>query len=207
MATVYKNVRQPDFNIAPLVAQGKVQTSWVGWCLAVARSVFNIPSVYNTAIESWNASKTKHSDYNPPENVYFYVYWSGGVAHGAKDCGHVAVAYRTGDNIKVWSSPLTGVANYKIYEGKVGTILNQITKDFGMTKYLGWTCDLNGYTIAEKVVELPATTFVLEYTTASGGKASFAEKADNVGELLNKMKSRMEKLNDGNTVTFTVKGK
>lgn len=206
--TTYKQTIQPNLSLTDVTVPGEgVLKTWVGWCLAVTRSVFDIPAIngYANAIDSWNKSKTKHADYNPPEGVYVPLYWSGGTAHGVDNTGHITVALRKGDQITIWTVPLKKSTKFVVYTGKIGATIDKITKDYGMTKYLGWTCDINGRTVAEKASE--AGEYVFAYPTASGGNASFTVAPDALDSIWPKLKARVEKMSAGDIVQIGVRAK
>lgn len=113
-------------------------TNWVGWCLAVCKAAFGATKSMGTALKAWNADPTKHTNYDLPEGVYCLIWWNGYWQDG-EELGHVAIAKRTGDKVKIWSSPYKKSYTFAIFEGAIESTINGIAKTYKLNKYLGWT--------------------------------------------------------------------
>lgn len=142
---MWKQLKTP--NLDPVVYQGgKVLYNWLGWCLAVAETMFGVPRLYATAWEGWNATKKKHGrNDNIPTDVYLPI-WFDGWCNGHR-YGHVAIIYINSSNgsVKIWSSPISN----KPY-ADVWTSIPQVEKAYGMT-YVGWSEDIAGVNVVEWV--------------------------------------------------------
>ena len=141
---VYKQLIYPNLDDDPkhplyIYENGKICTNWVGWCLAVCKASFGATKSMGTALKAWNADPTKHTNYDLPEGVYCLIWWNGGHTSTGEECGHVAIAKRTGDRVKIWSSPYKKSATFKIFEGAIKSTIDGMTKTYGCNKYLGWT--------------------------------------------------------------------
>ena len=93
-------------------------TNWVGWCLAVCKAAFGATKSLHSALNAWNANTTKHTNYDLPEGVYCLIWWDG-YWYDGEYLGHVAIAKRTGDKIKIWSSPYKKSYTFAIFEGSI----------------------------------------------------------------------------------------
>lgn len=130
--------KTPNTNDKTLVvydANGKAMKDWYGWCLAVTQQAFGITKrKYASAIDCWNASKTKHTDggMNIPIGYYVPVFYEGG------KYGHVVICYRESyEKVKVWSSPLTHKPYFDYFEGDPIKCLDSVGKKYGC-HYVGW---------------------------------------------------------------------
>lgn len=112
---------------------GKILTDWYGWCLAVVHASFGAKGSSYSAKTAWQANSTKHKDYNLPENVWIPVWWEGG------QYGHVAEAYRQGDQITVYSSPYTHKPYFQVFKGSVKATLDSMGKTYGVGGFSGWS--------------------------------------------------------------------
>lgn len=112
---------------------GGILTDWYGWCLAVVHASFGAKGSSYSAKTAWQANGTKHRDYNLPEGVWIPVWWEGG------KYGHVAEAYRKGDQITVYSSPYTHKPNFQVFKGSVKATLDSIGKTYGVGGFSGWS--------------------------------------------------------------------
>lgn len=176
MATTWVQKIQPnldDNKKKPLYVyqNGKLLTNWVGWCLAVCKASFGATKSMGTALNAWNADKTKHKDYDLPEGVYCLIWWNGGHLSDGTECGHVAIAKRTGSKVKIWSSPYKKSATFTIFEGAIKSTIDGMVKTYGLNKYLGWTemiCEkrvIEAKTVEEKKPEASEPTKNVETNT------------------------------------------
>lgn len=153
----YKQITSPNLDDSKLTVKvgGKVLSNWLGWCLAVTDATFGVQAFAETAYKAWTVNKTQHTNYDLPEGVYVPIFWSGGLAHGVTNVGHIAVARRTGSKVKIWSSPYSSKPYFDIFEGELKATANKITKTYGMSEFLGWTETLGSKTIIkEEIFEL-----------------------------------------------------
>lgn len=124
---------------------GNVLTDWYCWCLAVTQACCGITKKkYGSAIAAWNDNPDKFpvGPMDIPIGIYVPVFWAGG------QYGHVAIAYRDGyDSMTVWSSPYTHKAYFDTFAGSPTDVVNQITRTYGMSKFLGWTASLTDTSI------------------------------------------------------------
>lgn len=139
----WKQLITPNLDTDPkkpvyIWVNGKIATSWVGWCLAAVKAAYGATKSMGTALKAWNADQTKHSgSYDLPDGLYVPIYWK-----GDKDgYGHVAIAKRQGANVTIWSSPTAkqGGATFVKYSGATKATIDKTTKTYGCTTYLGWT--------------------------------------------------------------------
>lgn len=115
---------------------GKILTNWVGWCLAVVKAAYGATKSMGTALKAWNADQTKHSgSYDLPEGLYVPIYWKG----DKQNYGHVAIARRTGNQVKIWSSPYKKSATFTIFSGEIKSTISKVCSTYGCNTYLGWT--------------------------------------------------------------------
>lgn len=135
----YRQLRVP--NLDPVVyLNGKILYDWMGWCLAVAQTMFGSQRTSPSAWSEWvNVVKYKHQDRNIPGGVYVPI-WFDGYWNGQR-VGHVAV-YKDG---KVWSSPYT----HKPYADVLGSIAD-VERIYGM-RYVGWSEDIGNTRVVEWV--------------------------------------------------------
>ena len=128
-------------NLDPVVyLNGKVLWDWMGWCLAVAQTMFGSQRTSPSAWSEWvNVVKKKHQDWNIPGGVYVPI-WFDGYWNGQR-VGHVAV-YKDG---KVWSSPYRS----KPYADVLWSI-QEVERIYGM-KYVGWSEDIGNTTVVQWV--------------------------------------------------------
>ena len=112
---------------------GKILTDWYGWCLAVVHASFGAKGSSYSAKTAWQSCGTKHKDYNLPEKVWIPVWWEGG------QYGHVAEAYRQGDQITVYSSPYTHKPYFQVFKGSVKATLDSMGKTYGVGGFSGWS--------------------------------------------------------------------
>lgn len=140
---VYKQLATP--NLDPYVYNnGKLLTSWAGWCLATVQTAFNSSRTSPTAWSEWlNVVKYKHQDRNLPSGVYVPIWFS-----GAGGDGHVAF-YKDGT---VWTSPRTAKPYFDTYNS-----IDAVAKAYGVT-YVGWSEDIGNKRVVEPVVNTPQPT-------------------------------------------------
>lgn len=117
--------------------EGKILTNWVGWCLAVVKAAFGATKSMGTALNAWNQDQTKHSgSYDIPDGLFVPIYWKGD-KQGHR--GHIAIAKRLGNQVKIWSSPYKKSATFTTFSGELKATIDKVTKTYGCTTYLGWT--------------------------------------------------------------------
>lgn len=134
----WKQILSPNLDNDPkhplyVYQGGGILTDWYGWCLAVVHASFGAKGSSYSAKTAWQSNGTKHRDYNLPEGVWIPVWWEGG------KYGHVAEAYRQGDQITVYSSPYTHKPNFQVFKGSVKATLDSIGKTYGVGGFSGWS--------------------------------------------------------------------
>ena len=134
----WKQILSPNLDNDPkhplyVYQGGGILTDWYGWCLAVVHASFGAKGSSYSAKTAWQANSTKHRDYNLPEGVWIPVWWEGG------QYGHVAEAYRQGDQITVYSSPYTHKPNFQVFKGSVKATLDSMGKTYGVGAFSGWS--------------------------------------------------------------------
>lgn len=127
-------------------------TNWVSWCLAVAKAAFGATKSMHSALNAWNNNTTKHANYDLPEGVYCLIWWNGYWYNG-EELGHVAIAKRTGDRVKIWSSPYKKSYTFAIFEGPIKSTIDSLIKTYKLNKYLGWTETICEKRVIEQVKE------------------------------------------------------
>lgn len=132
---VQKIVPYLDDSKLTVKSGGKLLYDWCGWCLAVTDACFGVSPFAASAQVAWNVNTTKHTDRDIPQNVYVPIFWTG----DRQGYGHVAVAYREGDNLKVWSSPYTHKPYFDYFDGNINSVIETIRSKYGLTSFLGWT--------------------------------------------------------------------
>lgn len=188
----YRQVKTP--NLDPVVYMGgKILWDWMGWCLAVAQTMFGSQRTSPSAWSEWvNVVKFKHKDRNIPKGVYVPI-WFDGYWNGQR-VGHVAV-YKDG---KVWSSPYRS----KPYADVLGSIA-EVERIYGM-KYVGWSEDIGKTRVIQWVPAVVNATEaqvkalyleILERPADAGGIATYTKKTyDFVRNDLLKSKERKKLL-------------
>lgn len=139
----WKQLITPNLDTDPkkpvyIWVNGKIANSWVGWCLAAVKAAYGATKSMGTALNAWNQDQTKHSgSYDLPEGLYVPIYWKG----DRDGYGHIAIAKRTGGNVTIWSTPTAkqGGATFVKYSGATKATIDNVTKTYGCTTYLGWT--------------------------------------------------------------------
>lgn len=134
----WKQVLTPNLDTDPkhplyVYQGGKILTDWYGWCLAVVHASYGAKGSSYSAKTAWQACNTKHKDYNLPEGVWTPVWWEGG------QYGHVAIAYKSGDNITVYSSPYVHQPYFQVFKGSVKSTLDSMGRTYGVGSFSGWT--------------------------------------------------------------------
>ena len=134
----WKQILTPNLDNDPkhplyIYQGGGILTDWYGWCLAVVAGSFGAKGSSYSAKTAWQSCGTKHKDYNLPENVWIPVWWEGG------QYGHVAEAYRQGDQITVYSSPYTHKPYFQVFKGSVKATLDSMGKTYGVGSFSGWS--------------------------------------------------------------------
>lgn len=141
----YRQLRKPN----PAVKE------YAGSCLKMSRLVFNVPSRYYTAWEAWDATKHFSRSRTLPKDVAVLVWfdWTGHVPGlGTRRWGHVGVNF---PGRGVLSSPLSGYGQR--WFSSIAALENEMTRATGTkVTYVGWSLDINGYMVAEKVPGKPS---------------------------------------------------
>lgn len=155
----YKQLIYPNLDDNPkkplyIYVNGKICTNWVGWCLAVVKASYGATKSMGCAWNAWVADNTKHTNYDLPEGVYVPVWWKG----GKEGYGHVAIAKRSGDSVKVWSSPYKKSATFTTFSGSIRSTLDGMTRTYGCSEFVGWS---------EKVCEKRVVEYVAPAPTKS----------------------------------------
>lgn len=123
------------------------QTDLAGMCHRFVRSGYGIPAVngYFSAWSAWSKSPTKHTDRNFPQNLAVPIWFSHYGTYGSPakydNWGHVVVWY---PGVGYISSPGSGTGQ-RVF-GTIGAV-----ESFFKATYVGWTEDVNGYRVIEKV--------------------------------------------------------
>lgn len=135
--TIWPNLDDDPKNPVYIYVDGKIASSWVGWCLAAVKASYGATKSMGCALNAWNNDPTKHTDYDLPDGLFVPIYWS-----GDKDgFGHIAIAQRRGNDVTVWSTPTAkqGGATYVKYIGELRSTIDSMTRTYGCKTYLGWT--------------------------------------------------------------------
>lgn len=145
---MWKQVIYPNLDDSTLLVEdgnGNVLGDWLGWCLAVTQKQFGVAPFAWCARVAWEGNPEKHVDYDLPDGVFVPVFWTGDV----NGWGHIAIALREGDRVKVWTSPWRHKPYLDYFEGGLAETLNYISAVYGMKNYVGWSSVLNTTRIAE----------------------------------------------------------
>lgn len=111
-------------------------TDWAGWCLAVAEVAGGTPRKYASAWDAWVNNRYKHTDRNLPDGLWVPVFWDGYWRGGRY--GHVAWAKRSGSQIQIVSSPMYSKPYFDRFSGDLNSIIDYVTRAYGMTSFVGW---------------------------------------------------------------------
>ena len=136
-----------DKNFVVHHPNGSILSSWLGWCLAVTQKQFGVAPFVPTAREAWERNKDKHSDYDLPNGMFVPIFWTG----DRNNWGHIAIALREGNNVKIWTSPYSRKPYLDYFEGELVHTINRIITVYGMKWYVGWSTMLNNTRIIEWV--------------------------------------------------------
>ena len=170
---MWKQTKVPHLD--PVVyLNGKILYDWMGWCLAVAQTMFGSQRTSPSAWSEWvNVVKHKHQDRNIPGGVYVPI-WFDGYWNGQR-VGHVAI-YKDG---KVWSSPYRS----KPYADVLGSIA-EVERIYGM-RYVGWSEDIGNTRVIQWVPAVVNATEaqvkalyleILERPADAAGIATYTKK-------------------------------
>ena len=112
-----------------------------GWCLQYVREAFGIyPGVYPSATAGWNASPTKHRDWNFPDGHWVPVWF--GIAK--EPLGHVVLLAPDGS---VFSTSDNSTLPH--HHPNLEDLMNYYAAaDLPLT-YRGWTEDIEGVTVVD----------------------------------------------------------
>ena len=186
----YKQVTTPNTSNSLVVkVAGRTLYNWCGWCEAVAVCAYKATTTAPSAIVEWKINTKQHKDYDLPNKCYVPIFWQGGAY------GHVAIAYRNGSKVTIWSSPYKqGVEFFKI-AGELRATINKMTKIYGCSKFLGWT-EYIGTKTAVKAVASTAKT-----TTQKATPKTYAVKAgDTLSAIAKKYNTTVKKLASLNNI-------
>ena len=136
-----------DKNFVVHHPDGSILSSWLGWCLAVTQKQFGVAPFAPTAREAWERNKDKHGDYDLPNGMFVPIFWTG----DRNNWGHIAIALREGNNVKIWTSPYRHKAYLDYFEGELKFTIDQVSKAYGMKWFVGWSTMLNNTRIIEWV--------------------------------------------------------
>ena len=136
---MWRNTKTP--NLDPVVYMGgKILYNWLGWCLAVAQTMFGSQRTSPSAWSEWvNVVKHKHTNRSIPSGVYVPI-WFDGYWNGSR-VGHVAI-YKDG---KIWSSPVSNKPYADVWNS-----IEAVERAYGM-KYVGWSEDIGNTRVLEFV--------------------------------------------------------
>jgi hypothetical protein len=122
---------------------------WFGFCLMFVRTCLGIPKFYDEAEDAWAGALHKHTTGTPPAGSA--IFYAGG------QHGHVTLSAGGG---MCWSTDL-------LRRGQVDKVpVNAPVAKWGY-RYLGWTEDLNGYSLRLPKPMPPVGTWVA-YTIERG---------------------------------------
>lgn len=141
----------------------------IGWCLVMARLVYDVPAWQPSAWAQWRATKKKHRTRKHPKNVSVPIWFSHTGTYGGvyANWGHVAVwvpgkGYLT--------SPALSSYGQEWYQS-----IAEIERNFA-SKYVGWSEDIGGVAVVQKVTSKTPT----KPATSSTAKHA-AENATTIG--------------------------
>ena len=131
---MYKQVTMPNLDDSTLTYNNK--SSWLGWCWGIVNKACGGAVMHASAWDAW-CNEASHADYNMPEGCAVPIYWDG--YWDGKRYGHAALAIRTGDRIKIWSSPYTHKPYFDVFEGELYATIAKVQSIYGMSAFLGWS--------------------------------------------------------------------
>lgn len=112
-----------------------------GWCLQYVREAFGIPrGVQPTATAGWEASSTKHRDWNFPSGVWVPLWFSLRYV----PAGHVALMAPDGS---VYST--SDDSNTPHHHPDLNDLINYYNRYGQPITYLGWTEDIENVTVID----------------------------------------------------------
>jgi len=129
-----------------IVGANPNQQGRAGFCLGMAQDVYTggapTPQMWYCAYQAWEASPTKHAEYNFPEGVAVPVWWSwwGTINGEYRNWGHVAVRFPDGS---VLSSPGNAAWGADWFPN-VDAV--EASWRIGLV-FEGWTEDIGGLTV------------------------------------------------------------
>lgn len=149
----WKQVLSPNLDNDPkhplyIYQGGGILTDWYCWCLAVTAGSFGAKGSSYSAKTAWQSCNTKHRDYNLPNKVWVPIWWEGGTY------GHVAEAYRDGNNVTIYSSPYTHKATFDVFKGSLNSTIDYVGKVYGVGSFSGWSETLLNSRIIEQYEEV-----------------------------------------------------
>ena len=107
-----------------------------GWCLEYVRRSYGLAAAYPRAIDAWNASTTKHRDWNFPAGVWVPLWF----AVRGVPAGHVVLRAPDG---RIYSTTTPNKYTPTIHPNQAH--LEQVYASAGLNlTYLGWTEDVGG---------------------------------------------------------------
>ena len=149
----YKQILTPNLDNNPnkplyVYIGGKIINDWCGWCLAVVAASYSAKGSSYSAKTAWQSCNTKHYDKNLPEGVYVPIWYEGG------EFGHVAIAYRNGNNLTVWTSPCgVHLDTFQVFSGEINWLLDYLGQAFLVGGFSGWSETVLDSRVIEKITE------------------------------------------------------
>lgn len=138
----YKQIKAPNLSTTDLP----------GWCLRFAQKAFGVPAKYEYAWLNWVASKTQHGPGEPlPQDVSVAVWYTytGTIDGINRNWGDVAI-HVPGKG--VFGTPQRGAGKSNRWDGSIQARASWLG---GGAKYVGWTEDIGGVKVVERVPEGP----------------------------------------------------
>jgi len=123
---------------------------WPGWCLEFVSKSFGAKPVYRTAIDSFNASPYKHTNYLFPPNCDVPVWFT--LAY--EPAGHVALRMSDGS---VYSASASN-SNTAVHHSSLDALIKYYSQANPLT-FLGWTEDVEGTKVIEEKSMVEDTTY------------------------------------------------
>ena len=127
-----------------------------GWCLKYVREAYGLPAKYPDAMAAWNASTSKHKDWNFPAGVWVPLWF----AVKGVPAGHVVLRAPDG---RIYSTTALGRYTATIHPDQAH--LERVYAGAGLKlTYLGWTEDVAGYTVVKPAPTAAPTGKLLTVT-------------------------------------------
>jgi hypothetical protein len=130
-----------------------------GWCLWYVQEALGVPHLYKSAWEAYQHTTRKRGGTAPNGGIIWFEHWGTyGTPPTYGNWGHVVFKW----NNKFYSSPAKGFG-FDTY----GTV-QQIEKVYN-SKYIGWSEDISGVNIIERI-NMPTEKDVREYFLTYEGR-------------------------------------